>query len=730
MSVITLRQAAPGDLPAITTLFRDTIQTINARDYDATQIAVWSAGYAHTDRWEARLSTQHFLVAVLEDKIVGLGSITSQGYLDLLYVHKDHQGQGIGKKLIGALVEFADNRNVGIVYSEVSITARLAFEKAGFTVVKKQEKPHHGVVFINYLMEKNLAPILIETPRLAMRRMVLDDAPHMFELNNDPEVIKYTGDPPFADLAATVAFVISYHPYRATGMGRWTVLDKATGEYLGWCGLKYLPELDEVDLGYRFHRRHWGKGYATESAQACMQYGFETLGLQRIIGRAMKENLASIRVLEKVGMVFWKDDNFDEHPGACYVSDRTPIRLGVDRTGVRSNIRSYEYYRSLFQGKSFPLAFVDRDTFDANIKSIAARAGDKKVRVATKSLRSIDAINRILDYGPPFSGLMTYHPEETLWLHSLGFRDLLIAYPVVNPDALTKICRAVMEGAAITCMVDCGEHIELLNGIAAQEGVILPVCLDLDVSSDFGPLHFGVWRSPLHSAEEVNTIAQTMKGASNLRLVGLMAYEAQIAGIGERLPGQWARNKVLGWLKRISARQVASRRQVALKALSDEGFSLAFVNAGGTGSMETSREEPWVTEITAGSGFYNSHLFDYYPNFRHEAAAGFALEIVRRPKEGIFTCFGGGYIASGATGREKQPLPWLPSGARISNLEGAGEVQTPVLYDGPEQLQIGDPIFFRHAKAGELCVHFDRLFVVSEGKMITEWPTYSGQSIW
>ena len=141
--------------------------------------------------------------------------------------------------------------------------------------------------------------------------------------------------------------------------------------------------------------------------------------------------------------------------------------------------------------------------------------------------------------------------------------------------------------------------------------------------------------------------------------------------------------------------------------------------------MESTRAEVAVTEITAGSGFYASHLFDYYDNFKHLPAAGYAVEVVRQPQPGIYTCLGGGYVASGAPGVDKIPLPYLPEGARLHPNEGAGEVQTPILYKG--QLKEGDPVFMRHSKAGELCERFNELLLVRAGKVIDRVPTYRGE---
>ncbi|SMO62242.1 GNAT family N-acetyltransferase [Solitalea koreensis] len=147
---------------------------------------------------------------------------------------------------------------------------------------------------------------LINTPRLQLREFCINDAENIFILNSDPEVTRFTGDKEFKSLAESKNFIKTYTHYRKYGFGRWNVELKSTSEYLGWCGLKYIPRLKEVDLGYRFMYKHWGKGYATESSIACLNYGFCQLGFEKIVGRAMKVNSASINVLKKVGMCFEK----------------------------------------------------------------------------------------------------------------------------------------------------------------------------------------------------------------------------------------------------------------------------------------------------------------------------------------------------------------------------------------------------------------------------------------
>lgn len=157
--------------------------------------------------------------------------------------------------------------------------------------------------------------IVIQTPRLLLREFIPEDATHMFLLNSDEEVIRFTGDKALKNVDEARTMIENYDQYIKYGFGRWTVSLESSQEYLGWCGLSYNESSKETDLGFRFLRQHWGKGFATESALACIQYAFSDLGLIKIIGRAMKENNSSIRVLEKAGMRF--ENEFEAHGGKC-----------------------------------------------------------------------------------------------------------------------------------------------------------------------------------------------------------------------------------------------------------------------------------------------------------------------------------------------------------------------------------------------------------------------------
>lgn len=390
---------------------------------------------------------------------------------------------------------------------------------------------------------------------------------------------------------------------------------------------------------------------------------------------------------------------------------------------------TYSYYNSLFKNLQLPLAYCDLDLLDQNIQSIAQRAGgtNKTIRVASKSVRCTYVLKRILDSNPVYQGIMCYTGREALFLSEQGFDNLLLGYPIVHQAEIQDICLATKNGKKIILMVDCEEHLKQIDAIAAQVGVVQPLCIDMDMSTDFPGLHFGVLRSPITTVQKGKELADCFDKYPNLSLTAVMGYEAQVAGLGEKNPANGIKNYVIPFLKKKSIEDYSKRREEIVAYIKSKNPSLEIVNAGGTGSIESSKAEEWVTEITVGSGFFSPALFDYYKDFKHLPAAGFAVQIVRKPKPGFYTCLGGGYIASGATGPDKQPKPYLPEGVELTVNEGTGEVQTPFEYKGADPIDIGDAILFRHSKAGELCERFNELHLVSGGKIIEKVPTYRGQ---
>ena len=185
-----------------------------------------------------------------------------------------------------------------------------------------------------------------------------------------------------------------------------------------------------------------------------------------------------------------------------------------------------------------------------------------------------------------------------------------------------------------------------------------------------------------------------------------MGYEAQIAGVGDNPPSR-ARGMAIRWMRRRSVAELAERRAAVVAAVERVTGRALIVNGGGTGSIESTTGESAITEVTAGSGLYAPALFDHYTSFDARPAAFYALPVVRRPGRGVVTALGGGYLASGPADALRLPVPALPEGLQLDKLEGAGEVQTPLRGAVADGLQIGDSVYMRHSKAGELCERFD-----------------------
>ena len=369
-----------------------------------------------------------------------------------------------------------------------------------------------------------------------------------------------------------------------------------------------------------------------------------------------------------------------------------------------------------------PVAVVDLDAFDANAADLRRRAGATALRLASKSVRCRALQRRALDAG--FRGQLCFTLPEALWLADHGFDDLVVAYPTADRAALRALAHGRHRGA-IAVMVDSRAHLDLIEAAA---GGPVRVCLDVDAGWWLlgGRIRVGVKRSPVRTPEQAAALAADAAARPGIELVGLMAYEAHIAGLGDAPPGRRAYGVAVRAMQRASARELASRRAAVVAAVRAVG-QLEFVNGGGTGSVERTAAEAAVTEVTAGSGLYGPTLFDAYRAFHVRPAALYALPVVRKPSPASATVLGGGYPASGPGGADRLPRPVLPAGLRLDRAEGAGEVQTPVLGPAARDLALGDRVWFRHAKAGELCERFASLHLVRGEELVDEVPTYRGE---
>jgi D-serine deaminase-like pyridoxal phosphate-dependent protein len=374
-----------------------------------------------------------------------------------------------------------------------------------------------------------------------------------------------------------------------------------------------------------------------------------------------------------------------------------------------------------------PVAVVDLAAFDDNAAALAARAGGKPIRVASKSVRCRALLERVLGR-PGWHGVMAYTLPEAIWLVRAGVTDdVLVAYPTVDKAALAELGKDTELAAAITVMVDHLGHLNLIDSVLPPDRrPQLRVCMDLDASwRPAGRLHVGVRRSPVHSAAQAGALAARLVARPGFRLVAMMSYEAHIAGVGDAPPRQALRAGVIRMIQRRSLGELLARRGAAVAAVREHA-DLEYVNGGGTGSLALTSADPSVTEVTAGSGLYGPTLFDAYRSWRPAPAALFALPVVRRPAPGIATVLGGGWVASGPAEKSRLPTPWLPAGLRYRSDEGAGEVQTPLIGAAADDLRPGDRVWFRHAKAGELCEHVNELQLI-DGDTAQPAPTYRGE---
>lgn len=368
-----------------------------------------------------------------------------------------------------------------------------------------------------------------------------------------------------------------------------------------------------------------------------------------------------------------------------------------------------------------PLAALDLSRLDANAADLRRRANGVAIRVASKSVRCRAVLERVLGTdltaADGFAGIMAYSLREAIWLARLGARDILLGYPTLDRAALAELAGAPTLLRSITLMIDDVAQLELARAALGTDTVHPRVCLDVDASLRIGPLHLGVRRSPIRTPGEAAVLA-TQARTRGFEVVGVMTYEAQIAGLPDN-------NPAVRVVKRLSAAEIARRRTQVLDAVRMVTGPLEIVNSGGTGSIEVSISDPDVTEVTAGSGLYVPTLFDHYRSFTPRPALFFATPVLRKPTPSIATVFAGGYIASGPTGPSRVPLPVWPAGLKLLGAEGAGEVQTPLA--GGSELEIGDRVWFRHAKAGELCERFAEIHLVDESGTRTTVPTYRGE---
>ncbi|GHF18650.1 alanine racemase [Pseudolysinimonas yzui] len=369
-----------------------------------------------------------------------------------------------------------------------------------------------------------------------------------------------------------------------------------------------------------------------------------------------------------------------------------------------------------------PVGVIAVEALASNAFDLLDRAAGLPIRVASKSVRVRGVLDAVLAL-PGYRGILAYSLAEALWLAETC-DDVVVGYPTADRGAIARLAADDKLASRVTIMVDDVAQLDLVDAVVAPgKRAVIRVAIELDASYRSRTLgHIGVRRSPVFTPAQAEALAEAVIARRGFRLVGMMAYEAQIAGVTNAGP----RKAAVRAMQRASARELAARRGEAVRRVRDVA-DLEFVNGGGTGSIESTHADASVTEVAAGSGLFGPHLFDGYVQFTPAPAAAFALDVVRRPTDDIATVLGGGWIASGPPAPDRLPKVVWPSGLRMLPRESAGEVQTPLRGAAARDLAVGDRVWLRHTKAGELSEHLAAFALVDGGALVGELPTYRGE---
>jgi D-serine deaminase-like pyridoxal phosphate-dependent protein len=369
-----------------------------------------------------------------------------------------------------------------------------------------------------------------------------------------------------------------------------------------------------------------------------------------------------------------------------------------------------------------PVGVLAVEALAANAFDMLDRASGLPIRVASKSVRVRGVLDAVLAL-PGYRGILAYSLAEALWLAETH-DDIVVGYPSADRGAIARLASDEKAASRVTLMVDDVAQLDLVDAVVApNKRAVIRVAIELDASFRSRALgHVGVRRSPVYSPAEAEALAEAVVARRGFRLVGMMAYEAQIAGVTNAGRGKAA----IRAMQRASAEELTRRRGEAVRRV--RGIAdLEFVNGGGTGSIESTHADPSVTEVAAGSGLFGPHLFDGYVQFTPAPAASFALDVVRRPAADIATVLGGGWTASGPPAPDRVPKVVWPAGLKMLSRESAGEVQTPLQGAAARDLAVGDRVWLRHTKAGELSEHLRAFALVDNGALMGELLTYRGE---
>nr|WP_064571250.1 alanine racemase [Gordonia sp. LAM0048] len=385
-------------------------------------------------------------------------------------------------------------------------------------------------------------------------------------------------------------------------------------------------------------------------------------------------------------------------------------------------------------GLDAPVLALDRAALEHNVADLTRRSAGVPIRLATKSVRVRSVVEDIVGR-PGFHGVLAYDLAEAHWLATRsGIGEVLMGYPSVRRNALAALVADEVATSRVSVLVDSVDQLDVIDSVvSAGARPPIRVAIDLDASYRLlgGRVHIGVRRSPVHSRRDALELARDVVARPGFDLVGVMSYEAQVAGVADAVPGKALANRAVRAMQHRSMAELRRRRSKVIGELRQIA-DLEFVNGGGTGSLEETARDRAVTDIAAGSGLFGGHLFDGYQRFRPAPALAFGLDVVRRPAPGIVTCAGGGWIASGPPAADRLPSPVWPQGLAFVGTEAAGEVQTPLRGAAADRIAAGDRVWFRHTKSGEVCERAREVAIIDRDDAgratVSEVvPTYRGE---
>lgn len=380
---------------------------------------------------------------------------------------------------------------------------------------------------------------------------------------------------------------------------------------------------------------------------------------------------------------------------------------------------NYAYYCEVLRDRHLPAAYIDMNLFERNIRTVLHHSGGKDLRVDARVLRCPALIERVMRSNARFHSAACATIAEAIPLaQQQDISDVLVMFPTVDPAALARVCRATADGYTILLTTDSPRHLEPLAHAAQKADVTVGVCLEMDTSVNLPSLKGPGRRTPLRNIDALLNLVTEIEDTARLEFRGLLIFDTRRSNLAERSRAALGQGRGRTDTAMGRRRRILKRREDVVEALQALGYSSAFVNCSGDAGLDVNAHDGSITEITVGPA-----LLGLDPSVRHGIpAAGYCAEIMRQPGETLYACRGDNLFGPHITDPNFLPQPYLPPGATLDPLAGAGDGQLPIRYVGP--LSIGDAVFLHPDNVADLCERFDRLLLVQDGRIIDEVETF------